>query len=237
MKSNEIVLALDFDGVICNSIDECLITSYNAFYESEINNVSDIPDDIKSFFYTYRHYVRPAREYYLIHKAFQKKLTNFDLKIFNQLQNKYRHESRLFEPRFYKMRSFLKQDKEHWISLHRIYDHVREFFWSYENEFFIVTTKDKDSVEILSEHFGFRKKIKDIFSKEISIDKRRLFKKLFSKYDQYLVKNKLAFVDDNEFHLAQVQDFPLELYFAAWGYSGKQYIHSFKPLKKMQELS
>ena len=237
MKSNEIVLALDFDGVICNSIDECLITSYNAFYESEINNVSDIPDDIKSFFYTYRHYVRPAREYYLIHKAFQKKLTNFDLKIFNQLQNKYRHESRLFEPRFYKMRSFLKQDKEHWISLHRIYDHVREFFWSYENEFFIVTTKDKDSVEILSEHFGFRKKIKDIFSKEISTDKRRLFKNLFSKYDQYLVNNKLAFVDDNEFHLAQVQDFPLELYFAAWGYSCEQHKFSFKSINKLQDIS
>ena len=100
MKSKEIVLALDFDGVICNSIDECLITSYNAFYNTKINNVSEIPDDIQSFFYTYRHYVRPAREYYLLHKALQKKLTNFDLKIFHQLKNKYKQESRLFEPCF-----------------------------------------------------------------------------------------------------------------------------------------
>ena len=87
MKFNEAILALDFDGVICNSIDECLITSYNAFYKMEINNISDIPDDIKSFFYTYRYYVRPAREYYLIHKAFHEKSTNFNLQRFYQLQN------------------------------------------------------------------------------------------------------------------------------------------------------
>lgn len=236
MKSNEIILALDFDGVICNSIDECLITSYNAFYELEINNVSEIPDDIKNFFYTYRYYVRPAREYYLIHKAFQEKLTNFDLKIFNQLQKKYRNESRLFEPNFYKMRLFLKQDKKNWLSLHRIYDHVKEFFWSCKKQFFIVTTKDKDSVEILSEYFGFRKKVKDIFSKEISIEKSQLFIKLLSKYDRYLTNNKLVFIDDNEFHLAEVQDLPLELYFAAWGYSGKQEQHSFKAIRTLKEI-
>ncbi len=236
MKSSEIILALDFDGVICNSIDECLITSYNAFYKSEINNVSKIPEDIKSFFYTNRHLVRPAGEFYLIHKAYQENFTNIDLMTFNKLKSKYKRESNLFEKRFFLMRNYLKKDDKNWISLHRIYDHVRGFFRSYEKKFFIVTTKDKDSVEILSEYFGFRKKIQDIFSKDISIDKRQLFKKLLSKYDQYLLNNKLAFVDDNEFHLAEVQDLPLELYFAAWGYSSKQYIHSFKPLNMMQEL-
>ena len=31
------IVALDFDGVICDSIDECLLVSYNAFQEkSEI---------------------------------------------------------------------------------------------------------------------------------------------------------------------------------------------------------
>ena len=236
MNPSEIILALDFDGVICNSIDECLITSYNAFYELEINNVSEIPDDIKNFFYTYRYYVRPAREYYLIHKAFQEKLTNFDLKIFNQLQKKYRDEIRLFEPHFYNMRFLLKQDKKNWKSLHRIYDHVKEFFRSYSKQFFIVTTKDKDSVEILAEYFGFRKKIKDIFSKEISLEKDHLFNNLLSTYDRYLTDNKLVFVDDNEFHLAEVQKLPIELYFASWGYSGKQVQHSFKAIRTLKEI-
>ena len=34
------LLLLDFDGVIVNSIDECLLTSYNAFQEFENTGIA-----------------------------------------------------------------------------------------------------------------------------------------------------------------------------------------------------
>lgn len=236
MKSKEIILALDFDGVICNSIDECLITSYNAFYKTRVDDLSKIPNNVKYFFCKYRFYVRPAGEYYLLHKAYQKSLINFNFRAFHQLKNEYMNEIKLFEKRFYSERDFLRKNKERWLSLHKIYEHVWEFFKEYKEGFFIVTTKDKDSVEMLSAYFGFRNQIRDIFSKEMSTKKTELFASLFSKYGNYLKNKQLAYVDDNEWHLADVQHLPVELYFATWGYSSKQEQHSFKSINSLQEL-
>ncbi len=236
MKTNEPLLALDFDGVICDSIDECLLTSYNAFYELEIDNVSKIPDDIRTYFYKYRNYVRPAREYYLIHKAYNKNLQLMSFVTFNKLEKQYRNESKLFEKHFYKMRNYLKKDEENWLSLHRIYDHIREFFLFYNKKFFIVTNKDKDSIETLSEYFGFRKFIWDIYSKELSIKKEDLFNMIFLNYRKHLENNKLVYVDDNEWHLADIQHLTIEIYFAKWGYSGKQIKHSFNEIKGLNDI-
>jgi len=44
--SNDIIYVFDFDGVICNSIDECMLTSYNAFYNEELININDVPYQI-----------------------------------------------------------------------------------------------------------------------------------------------------------------------------------------------
>ena len=66
----------DFDGVIADSIDECLITSYNAYINDAknnnnfIRNVSDVPLERQAFFYKNRKYVRPPGEYFIIHYAF-----------------------------------------------------------------------------------------------------------------------------------------------------------------------
>ena len=35
------IIALDFDGVICDSISECLLTAYNAYYEQQTGQISE----------------------------------------------------------------------------------------------------------------------------------------------------------------------------------------------------
>ena len=235
MKSTNIVLALDFDGVICDSIDECFLTSYNV-YHKKTASISDIPEENRNFFYKYRFYVRPAREYFLIHKAFQQDIKYLDLKIINQLKIKYINEMNFFEKEFYVYRDILKQSGMYWLSLHKVYDHVRRFLRKYQGRFFIVTTKDRNSVEVLSEYFSFHKKILDIFSKEISIEKNKLFAKLFTKHREYLKDKKLFYVDDSEWELANIQNWPLDCFFASWGYTGRQENHSFKSIKNINEL-
>ena len=86
--SKEKVLVLDFDGVICNSIDECLLTSYNTYFGEKYKSLTSIPKDNKDFFYKHRQYVRPAREFSLIHKAFADSISDFNLDKFNTMLSK-----------------------------------------------------------------------------------------------------------------------------------------------------
>ena len=70
-------LLWDFDGVICDSLDECLLTSYNAFLRNKkrkrglIRNLDDIPESIRDFYYRTRQYVRRPGEYLIIYEGLE----------------------------------------------------------------------------------------------------------------------------------------------------------------------
>jgi len=69
------LLLWDFDGVIIDSIDECLLTSYNAYLQYQgisngfIETLEDIPKYYREEFYRARKYVRPAGEFFVLYKA------------------------------------------------------------------------------------------------------------------------------------------------------------------------
>ena len=233
--SNDIIYVFDFDGVICNSIDECLLTSYNTFYNAELININDVPYQFKLYFYKYRYHVRPAKEYLLICKAY---LKNKDLSypIFVEMRKSYEKEMKIFEDGFFNKRKFLKKNIDIWLSYHKIYEHANQIISSLSNKFFILTTKDRNSVEMLANHFGFSNKVENIISKEISTNKSVLFTYFFEQYHSLSNGNQVIFVDDNEFHLADVKHFPLELFFAKWGYAGSQKSNNFKEINSLMEL-
>ena len=58
--NNDTIYILDFDGVICDSIDECMLTTYNSFNDTNKINISDVPSHFRKYFYEYRYHVRPA---------------------------------------------------------------------------------------------------------------------------------------------------------------------------------
>ena len=233
--SSKIIYVFDFDGVICNSINECMLTSYNAFYRAELTNIDDVPNQFKVYFYKNRHYVRPAKEYYLVCKGYrqQKELSS---SVFDEMKSNYSEKMDDFEKVFYLKRKFLKNKPDIWLAYHVLYKHVAQFISEFSHKFFILTTKDRDSVEMLANHFEFINKIENIFSKEISTNKAVLFTHLFNKYHYLTNQNKVIYVDDNEFHLSEVKHFPLKLYFAKWGYAGSQKFNNFMEINSLKEL-
>mgnify|MGYP000483544164 CR=1 FL=1 len=54
MSDNKRVFLLDFDGVLCNSLDECLIVSYNTYYKMDNNTIDTIPMNHRDYFYENR---------------------------------------------------------------------------------------------------------------------------------------------------------------------------------------
>jgi len=232
---NNIIYILDFDGVICDSIDECMLTTYNSFKDTNIINISDVPNHFRKYFYEYRYHVRPAKEYFLLCRAFAE---NIDLSTsnFEEFRKLYENEMNNFESIFFQKRFELKKNIELWLSYHKIYEHANQFISSITDRIFILTTKDYDSVNILASHFGFIKKIEDIYSREISSDKAILFENLFKKHKSLLNSKRIVFVDDNEFHLASVSQFPIQLYFASWGYAKTQKFNKFKEISSFMEI-
>ena len=59
---------------------------------------------------------------------------------------------------------------------------------------------------------------------------------LFRNYEQEVKNKQLVYVDDNEWHLGDIQRLDVKLFFANWGYSGKQVQHSFKAIRTLKEI-
>ena len=51
-----------------------------------------------------------------------------------------------------------------------------------------------------------------------------------------LVANNLTYKPDNEFHLKSVTKYPIDLYFAKWGYAKKQIFNKFNEINSFMEL-
>ena len=230
------ILALDFDGVICDSIEECMVTSYNAYNDLFVRSTEEIDRQFRSYFYQNRHFVRPASGYYILHEAFNRGIQIKDYNHFVSLSNSHATEMIDFELEFFKKRNSLKIHSAQWLALHNIYSHVLEFFAAYDDQAFIVTNKDRDSVEMLLEYFELIKHIKKIYSREDSEDKAELFELLISEVKDERGSEPIVFVDDNVNHLEDLQQYPIQLYYAAWGYSGPGKAHKYIEIKTLQEL-
>ena len=101
---NNTIYILDFDGVICDSIDECMLVSYNSFNETNLINIDDVPCNFRSYFYKYRYHVRPAKEYFLLCKAFTENI-NLSISNFEEFRKIYEYEMNNFESIFFQKRS------------------------------------------------------------------------------------------------------------------------------------
>ena len=228
---------LDFDGVICNSIDECLLTSYNAYHDTSITGVTEIPQTFRNYFRKYRHMVRPAGEYYLLYVAFNVQTEPFNHEVFLELRDHNQQALDDFSKQFFAERTVQKDNITNWLSLHNIYPHVSDFLKKHDRKIFIVTTKDGDSVSSLMEYFGFAKMVQEIYSREISEKKDQLFTRLLSEYADTIQPGEINFVDDSEWHLADLQHMGINLFFAEWGYAKVQEYHNFKSIRDLGELS
>ena len=68
MNSN--VIALDFDGVICDSAAECVVSAYGAFCQAKGEAfdplASSVPEYFRDGFYRMRPLIRDGRDYLMI---------------------------------------------------------------------------------------------------------------------------------------------------------------------------
>lgn len=215
------IYCLDFDGVLCDSMDECLLVSYSAHRDKIYSSVSEVTEDYAAFFHKYRYLVRPAREFCLLQYAWDAGLRKLSHEKFTELKNIYADEVEQFHEKFYHYRQLLKWDINRWLAYHKLFGEVRSFL-DVKPRFFVVSNKDRDSIEKISDYHGYRDLIIDIYGCDISNDKRILLAHLVDEHD--LKEYNIIFVDDNIDNLNETANSPHidaeNAYLASWGYTG-----------------
>jgi len=83
-------IVFDFDGVVCESTDECMVSSWNAWENWQSRdafrkNLDDFSADEQQAFRKVRPRVRGAGEYYILRRAFDENIPIENQQAYNDL--------------------------------------------------------------------------------------------------------------------------------------------------------
>ncbi len=197
-------ICMDFDGVFIDSTNECIKTALIAyksiFLSKKIEN-----NDIQRLKHI-RPLVKGANEYlYAIQMVLDKKenirYSDFQSNNFNKIFPKDLINK--FVDNFYQARSkIISQQKNEWINSHSFFEdsyYLLNKWNTYKDiEFYIVSLKDKKSIEILIKAKQYHKKVKILDNSSIKSKHEGL--RMISKTN--FIRNKdIIFIDDNPKHL------------------------------------
>jgi len=126
-SSGRRLLVLDFDGVICDSAEECFVSSWTAYHQLYRGQTGgEAPAAARADFRAMRPFVRSGEDFVLIQELIAggrsvRSQAEFD----ETWQRPGTPSRRHFKGLFYQARTdLLKKDRHAWLSLNRIYPHV-----------------------------------------------------------------------------------------------------------------
>lgn len=216
------IVFLDFDGVLFDTAAESyyIIKMMN----NEVIDIDKFQDTLEyKIFLSKRYLVETAWNYYLIVELLKEKLSIEEFEIeYNRLKkidnNAYSDFERLF---FDTRRKIVDKNFNLWIKLHKPYsflEGVVQEFSNYINEFYIVSTKNKDIIVKLLETYRIDIPAENIFGND---DYKKFGNKsrLISEIIKIENAKNAIFIDDIKEHLNKCKEIDnMKLYQADWGY-------------------
>jgi len=224
MNNNYKYVVFDFDGVVCDSTNECMVTAWNAW--ERLNNRNNFRRSLSEFnqietntFQPLRPYVRGAGEYYILMRSIN--FSNQSIttqKDFDKLRLEWKDQLLPFKAIFFQERQRLRnEDLNSWIDLHEIYDEVIMVMKELheQDRLLIATLKDGESVRLILNKNGININLDDI------LDQSQISSKLealdyFVKIKN-IKKNELCFIDDNVTHLTEPSNNNYNVFLSGWG--------------------
>lgn len=204
----------DFDGVICDSMRECYLTS-NAAYEEY---TQERPKSSFKEFKRYRKYVAPPGEYYVIQRIMNKKERCKNYGEFRSLAGKYSSECAEFRDHFFRAREeLIAADKMRWLKLHSFYRKAVALIKGHRFTAYIITTKNADAVDALIRYAGIRDNVSGICSTRPGESKKDIVSRML----KAKTVESAMFIDDHPKEVEEVSGIRnVKSYLAKWGYWG-----------------
>ena len=237
------ILALDFDGVIVDSVLECLFVSYNTYLKVYKRNGRELfsgkpftfenwEKDKKNYqekmkyFYRLRSYIRGATDYGLIQKLMEEKKLINNQEEFDKYRGSVNFNFEDYNKEFYKERERLQNiNYMAWSNLEPPYPKIIEGIKKImaKGVKVVIATSNRRKAIMKSftpEFFGFFIEPKDILDKRFGEDKSEQMKHIVESYKVQF--EDIYFVDDQVSHLIQVKPLGVEVFLAGWSYATKK---------------
>ena len=226
MKNVPDLLALDFDGVICDGLIEYFSSTKKAYQQiwSE-----PIDDRLAPSFYRLRPVIETGWEMPILLRALVLEIAEAEIldnwsAIASEITKSEGLEKQQVVQKLDGVRdSWIENDLDGWLGLHRFYPGVIELLQKVVNssvELYIITTKEGRFVQKLLQQQGIDLSTSKIIGKE---SKRPKYETLRILRDKHQSKIDISFVEDRLKALQQVaRQSDLEfvnLYLADWGYN------------------
>ncbi len=217
---------LDFDGVICDSVWECLVSSWKAYYELLIPPPPlSVPLSLKRDFFQLRPLVRSGEDFVAIQEIIYEKKTIDSQSDFDAYTNSLGPSVMLeFKKLFYSARAeILNTDREYWIGLNHIYPHIRKNlpWWVDSPLFYILSTKKAEYIlEILAQN-----RVNIDPARVLTCNQQKKMNMVLQLLEQTGV-HRAYFVDDQIDHLRGGSDNRVDVALASWGYVKKEWLQN-----------
>jgi phosphoglycolate phosphatase-like HAD superfamily hydrolase len=214
----------DFDGVLCNSVQECLLVTYNAYHglqspsHQRIFELDAIPPAIRVQFQQLRPYLKGVEDFIPIYIAIEKNLVVNNQHDFDQLRASYQNDLPTFQKAFHGERDFLQhQAQELWLRLNPLFDGIKEILQqhpAFENMYILTTKRQKDVMEIFQANNIVFPTDHVIYIPATAKSQRLL---------ELLRQNEVGFsqavyLEDQVDFLIEAQKHQIGSYLVAWGY-------------------
>ena len=234
------ILALDFDGVIVDSVLDSLFVGHNTYlrlYGREVKKnfggelftfenwekiKRNYQKEIK-YYRTLRPYIRGATDYGLIQKLMEEKKVIESQEEFDSYRNSADFDFEDYEKEFYKERERLQNiDYRAWFNLELPYPKIiqgMKKLLEEEIKIVIATSNKRKAISksFTPEYFGFTIDPKDILDKRFGEDKSEQMRHIVKFYKVNF--EDIYFVDDQVRHLIQTRPLGINVILAGWSYA------------------
>ena len=234
------ILALDFDGVIVDSVLDSLFVGYNAYlrlcgqgekknfggelftFENWEEIKKHYQEEIK-YYRTLRPYIRGATDYALIQKLMEEKKFIKTQGEFDNYRETVEFDFEAYEKEFYRERERLQNiDYRAWFNLEPPYPKIIEGMKKLLEEgtkIVIATSNRRKAIakSFTPDYFGFTIKPEDILDKRFGEDKSEQMRQIVKLYKVKF--EEIYFVDDQVSHLIQTRTLGIKVFLAGWSYA------------------
>ena len=234
------ILAIDFDGVIVDSVLDSLFVGHNSYLrlygQEEKENFGgelftfENWEEIKKkyhreikYYRTLRPYIRGATDYGLIQKLMEEKKVIKSQEDFDNYRKTAVFDFETYEKEFYKERERLQDiNYRAWFNLEPPYPKIIEGMKRLLEEgtkIIIATSNRRKAIAkaFTPDYFGFTIDPKDILDKRFGEDKSEQMRQIVKLYEVKF--EDIYFVDDQVSHLIQTIPLGIKVFLAGWSYA------------------
>jgi len=212
------LLFLDFDGVICDSLAECFLSSWIAHYRYALQQEPVFVNlAAHQKFVSLRPFIRDGEDYLLIHQLIDNNQSVTNQADFDALLHMAGPEQmHYYKELFYKARNFLlENDFPYWCNLNHLYPHMVQPLAKYaaNRNLYILSTKRPEYIIAILKYNGI-----EFNQAQVLYPGKRTKYTMIKEVMRTQAAQRALFVDDQIDHLLKEQVEGVTPYLAAWGY-------------------